>query len=239
MILEKFAASATKNSPSCATGAPRRSTTLALSLDARRTSTLWECSIRLVYKTNCPSPLANWTKSTCIVSVDFVPARIPGQWLIDSGNHYTSARHILSSFRDILPVRILTGNGHVTALGSGVTLHTSLGTRLLTGHWYGILQTLRVMTLLDSALATTSLLSLILALIYLGTSILPSWTARLLAVPPAVTYFSTMVRSYHGNPRSKVWLHCRPLKLNNRRNGCGKRITVAISWIILKLPHSC
>lgn len=123
---------------------------LRFSLDARRTSTLWECSIRLVYKTNCPSPLANWTKSTCIVSVDFVPARIPGQWLIDSGNHYTSARHILSSFRDILPVRILTGNGHVTALGSGVTLHTSLGTCLLTDHWYGILQIMRYLKGHDS-----------------------------------------------------------------------------------------
>ena len=53
-------------------------------------------------------------------------------WLIDSGasNHYTSLRHILSDFRPIPRIRIITGKGYVTAVGIGnVTLHTSVGLR--------------------------------------------------------------------------------------------------------------
>lgn len=80
-----------------------------------------------------------WDQSMMAVELregDFIPLTLPGQWLIDSGcsNHYTSSRHILSEFRPLSPpIRILTGNGHVTAQGIGsVTLHTSLGTRKLT-----------------------------------------------------------------------------------------------------------
>ena len=55
---------------------------------------------------------------------------IPGMWLIDRGasNHYTSLRHILSDFKPIPRVKIITGKGYVTAVGIGnVTLHTSVG----------------------------------------------------------------------------------------------------------------
>ena len=57
---------------------------------------------------------------------------IPGMWLIDRGasNHYTSLRHILSDFKPIPRVKIITGKGYVTAVGIGnVTLHTSVGLR--------------------------------------------------------------------------------------------------------------
>ena len=73
--------------------------------------------------------------NTAINASALVSPGAPRHWLIDSGcsNHYTTCRHILSEFRDILLVNILTGNGHIMAKGIGcVTLHSSLGSRKLT-----------------------------------------------------------------------------------------------------------
>lgn len=67
------------------------------------------------------------------MAVDSSP-HINGLWLIDSGcsNHYTASKYILGEYSDISHVRILTGNGYITAQGMGtVTLHTALGTRKL------------------------------------------------------------------------------------------------------------
>ena len=75
-----------------------------------------------------PSPTAP------LKSGDYIPVPQIGQWLIDSGasNHFTSARHLLSDYRDCREQKILTGNGYIVAKGIGnVTIHSSVGLRTI------------------------------------------------------------------------------------------------------------
>ena len=69
---------------------------------------------------------------SALAAGNYVQVPLPGQWLLDSGasNHFTSNRHILSDFRDVPDMKIMTGNGYITGKGIGnVVIHSSLGLR--------------------------------------------------------------------------------------------------------------
>lgn len=64
----------------------------------------------------------------------YVHADVQGQWLIDSGasNHYTASRHILTNYRSIPDIQIMTGKGLITSHSMGnFTLHTSIGRSII------------------------------------------------------------------------------------------------------------
>ena len=81
---------------------------------------------------SAPAILPTSPTPPALAAGDYVQVPLAGQWLLDSGasNHFTSNCHILSDFRTVPDMKIMTGNGYITGKGIGnVVIHSSLGLR--------------------------------------------------------------------------------------------------------------